>query len=310
MTAMAKGRAHLHILVAEKEPDIQTLYRRYLDSAGLKPVIVGSGKECLDALAASGSAFFDMVIVDTHLGDVDHISLAKKIREKSPGQRIIITSTQPDGLSKELKMLGIDESDLLVKPFRFSQLLSLIRPSAARTDRVALTDHVLAFYDNEEDEMQEAFAFIRSAIRNNETALFVIRKDTDIEELKARMAAAGGIQVDRLLSTNALILVRNEDWYLPDKQVDKRRIIEQWHELVGRCISNGTKGLRAFCMMDCFFENSFVEEVLDYEHALPSKFDISFVPICAYRQQDIDMLSEQQLKKLIVGHSHVWTGEK
>jgi hypothetical protein len=180
----------------------------------------------------------------------------------------------------------------------------------ARTDRVALTDHVLAFYDNEEDEMKEAFAFIRSAIRNNETALFVIKKDTDIDDLKAKMAEAGGIQVDRLLSTNALILVRNEDWYLPDRQVDKRRIIEQWHELVDRCISNGTKGLRAFCMMDCFFENNFVEEVLDYEHALPSKFDIPFVPICAYRQQDVDTLSEQQLKKLIAGHSHVWTGEK
>lgn len=60
-------------------------------------------------------------------------------------------------------------------------------------------------------------------------------------------------------------------------------------------------------MMDCFFENGFAEEVVDYEHALPAKFDIPFILICAYRKQDTDKLSEDQLKRLLVCHNHVWT---
>lgn len=306
----ATRASYLQILVAEKEPDIQALYKRYLDFAGLKPVIAESGEECLRILFAN-EARFDIVILDTHLSDIDGISLAKKIQERMPDQRIILTSTTwpADGLAKELKLLGISEKDVLVKPFRFSQLLSLIKPNMSRVGKIGLTDHVLAFYDNLDEELNEAFEFIKSASRNNETALFVIGKGIEIEDLKLKMVAAG-IEVDRLLSTNALILTRNEDWYLPDKKVDKNRIIAQWYELVDHCINNGTKGLRAFCMMDCFFENDFAEGVVDYEHTLPVKFGIPFVPICAYRQDDISTLSEDQLKRLIVCHNHVWTDRK
>ena len=75
---------YLQILVVEKERDIQTLYRKFLESAGLEPVIVNSGKECLDILFADGASF-DMVIIDTHLADIDGISVAKKFRERMQG---------------------------------------------------------------------------------------------------------------------------------------------------------------------------------------------------------------------------------
>lgn len=297
--------SHIQILIAEIEPDIQALYKRYLDSSGLRAVFVNSGKECLCALFAD-NASFDVVIVDTHMDGIGGISLAKKIREGMPNQRVIVTSTAPDKERKELEAMGIE---MLEKPFRFSSLLSMIKPGAPRISKIGLTDHVLAFYANQEEEMQEAIAFIKSAIRNNETSLFVIRKNIDIDDLKSKMLE-NGIAVDRLLSTNALIFMRNEDWYIPDGHVDKKRIIAQWYELVDRCTSSGTKGLKAFCMMDCFFENGFAEEVVDYEHTLPAKFDIPFAPICAYRRQDIDKLSEDQLKRLLMCHNHVWTDSK
>jgi hypothetical protein len=62
-------------------------------------------------------------------------------------------------------------------------------------------------------------------------------------------------------------------------------------------------------MMDCFFDNGFAVELVDYENALPAKFDIPFVPICAYRKQDVDNLSEDPLKRLLVCHNHVWTSK-
>ena len=302
---MAMSRApYFQVLIAEREPDIQNLYKRYLDSIGVQHVIVSSGSECLDSLF--GDVSFDMVVIDTHLDDMNGIALARKIQESIPGQRIILTSTtSADSLEQEFSSLGITRNDVLVKPFRFAELLSLIRPNISRIGKIGLTDHVLAVYDSPEQEMQEAFAFVNSAIRNNETALLIVRKDTDIDDLKSKLAAHG-ISADKLLSTNALILMRNEDWYIPDSHVDKKRIIARWYDLVDRCTTSGTKGLKAFCMMDCFFENNFAEQVVDYEAALPAKFDIPFVPICAYMQKDIELLSEDQLNRLVQCHSHVW----
>jgi hypothetical protein len=122
---------------------------------------------------------------------------------------------------------------------------------------------------------------LKQAEANNETALFLIRKGIDMEELISKIHQNGIGNVNNLLSDNSLMIPRNEDWYIPDRQVDRYRIIELWDKLVARSTSSGKKGLRAFCMMDCFVENAFVEQVVDYEHTLPAKFDIPFVPICA-----------------------------
>ena len=99
--------------------------------------------------------------------------------------------------------------------------------------------------------------------------------------------------------------MRNEEWYIPDSKVDKQRIISQWHNLVSQSIQSGKKGLRAFCMMDCFFEHGYSMEVVDYERTLPLQFEIPFVPICAYRQSDLDCLPEQEKQKLIECHNHI-----
>ncbi|CAN5603307.1 hypothetical protein BH23THE1_BH23THE1_30940 [soil metagenome] len=57
--------------------------------------------------------------------------------------------------------------------------------------------------------------------------------------------------------------------------------------------------------MDCFFENGYSMEVVDYERTLPSQFEIPFVPICVYRQSDLDCLPEQEKRKLIECHNHI-----
>jgi non-ribosomal peptide synthetase component F len=89
--------------------------------------------------------------------------------------------------------------------------------------------------------------------------------------------------------------------------VDKHRIIAQWNRLVAQCTAAGKAGLRAFCMMDCFTDNGFTEEVVDYEQALPAKFAMPFVPVCAYMRRDIESMTEDQRRRLVLCHSHVWT---
>jgi CheY-like chemotaxis protein len=302
----------LSILVAEPEPDIRRVYSSFLN--GWAAAIVETGEECLDLFSTPGKVF-DIIVIDSHIGGLGAIETIRRMRKVVPAQHIVVTSTNPAQIRQKIRAaeiegkLGEESIDVIQKPFSFVQLLSLVRSKAPRVSKVGLTDHVLAIYDSEEEEFAEAVAFLKRSIHYNEVALFIIRNDYEIEGLKAKMRQSG-IDVDSQVSNGSLLIIHNEDWYVPDKQVDKYRIIRQWEELIQKCEQAGKKGLRAFCMMDCFFEHDFGEEVVDYEHTLPVKFEMPFVPICAYRRKDIDRLSEDQKQRLAVCHNHVWTNRK
>jgi DNA-binding response OmpR family regulator len=301
----------LNILVAESEQDIQKLYKSFLN--GWTAAIVDTGDKCLE-LMSEPDKMFDMVVIDSHINGMNAIETISRIQKIAPGQHIVATSTNSAQFGQDLKAAKVEDNqngviDILQKPFSFVQLLSLVRAKVPRASRVGLTDHVLAIYESADEEYAEAVAFLKRSSQNNEAALFIVRKDYDIEALKAKMRQSG-IDVNSQISNGSLLIMHNEEWYIPDKQVDKYRIIRQWNDLVGKCKSAGKTGLRAFCMMDCFFEHDFAEQVVDYEHTLPSKFEMPFVPICAYRKEDIDKLSEDQKRRLIVCHNHVWTGNR
>lgn len=300
----------LNILVAESEPDIQRLYKSFLNEWAA--AIVDTGDECLK-LVSNPEKILDMVVIDSHINGLNAIETISRIRKIAPSQHIVATSTGSIQFRNKLKAAGVEDGengiDIIEKPFSFLQLLSLMRSRVPRISGVGLTDHVLAIYENADEEYAEAVAFLKRSSQNNEAALFIVRKDYDIEALKVKMRKSG-IDVDSKVAGGSLLIMHNEDWYVPDKRVDKYRIIRQWNELVQRSRDSGRRGLRAFCMMDCFFEHGFAEEVVDYERTLPVKFEMPFVPICAYRKEDVDRLSEDQKQRLILCHNHVWTNRK
>jgi CheY-like chemotaxis protein len=130
----------VQILIAEPERDLQQIYRIWLRSMGFKNIaITDSGKKCLDELlkitetSKNKTHGFDMIIIlDTHLKDIPCIQVAREIVNKRPDQRIIFTTTlTPDSVRQDLYSIGIkNNNEILLKPFRFSTLLSLIGMSS------------------------------------------------------------------------------------------------------------------------------------------------------------------------------------
>lgn len=123
----------IRVLIAEREPDIQSVYKRYFLSLPVETLIVGDAKDCLVQALMSGD--FDVVIIDTHLKDFDGIEIARKILEEKPEQRVVLTTTQdPDMILSRLgsEALDANATAVLVKPFKFSELLSVLRPSERR----------------------------------------------------------------------------------------------------------------------------------------------------------------------------------
>ena len=67
-------------------------------------------------------------MLDTHLKDIPCIQVAKEIANRKPDQQIIFTSTIPsDTIRQDIDSIGIkNDKGILTKPFRFSDLISLI----------------------------------------------------------------------------------------------------------------------------------------------------------------------------------------
>ncbi len=83
----------------------------------------------------------------------------------------------------------------------------------------------------------------------------------DVTATSILLKSVGLANVDILLEDKSLMILKNEQWYISNGKVDKDPIINQWHKLVRQSIQDGKEGLRAFCMMDCFFENGFIKKL-------------------------------------------------
>lgn len=281
------------------------VFHAYFDFIGCSHLLVDSAKSCLD-LIKSGDEKFDVIILDNGLYGMIRLELAKRIFELIPDQQIILTTaTDSEDMWKEAEAIGIKTQNILLKPFSLDRLLSTVKQAVSRTVKVGLRDHILACYNSVTDQLSEAVQFFKNGIENNESLMFIMGNNLNIELVKNNFIS-NGIDVDRFLPDRSLILTSSNHWYIPYGKVDKDRLKNQWLELVNKCLKNGKKGLRAFCMTDTFFEHNLIDDLVEYESALPPKFDFELLPICAYLQTDIDKLSQKQKERMFASHSHVW----
>ena len=67
-------------------------------------------------------------MLDTHLHDISGFEVARKIHDKLPHKRIILTTTYSlDNISKIIDSIGIKSEEVILKPFNFSELFSILK---------------------------------------------------------------------------------------------------------------------------------------------------------------------------------------
>jgi DNA-binding response OmpR family regulator len=97
--------------------------------------VVQNGNKCLEIIHSSrednknnNNNDYDIVIVDTHLPDISGFEVARKIRDRLPHKRIILTTTYSlDNISSILDSIGIKSQDVILKPFSYSYLVSILK---------------------------------------------------------------------------------------------------------------------------------------------------------------------------------------
>jgi len=115
----------MNILIVESDPDLMTLYTEFFTKRNINAVVTSESIECLSAIKEND---YDIIILDMHLtGNLKATDLAKEIYQMRPAQRIVLTTTNPlYRTSTGIKSFKVTSEDVLVKPFRLSNLIDVI----------------------------------------------------------------------------------------------------------------------------------------------------------------------------------------
>jgi len=113
-------------LVVDDEPELSGLIADLLTQ--MNRARVESFTSSPDALAAfsANSENFDLVVTDRDMPGLDGMELARRLRARAPGVKIILVTANLDGVSVEdLQRAGVHA--VVKKPFTLARLEAIIR---------------------------------------------------------------------------------------------------------------------------------------------------------------------------------------
>lgn len=116
-----------NILIADDEPNIAALIRRYAEREGYAVTAVSDGRQAIEACREQE---FDVIVMDVMMPDTDGFTACKKIREFSQTPVIMLSArgTEYD------KLYGFDVGvdDYVTKPFSPMELMARIKVAIRR----------------------------------------------------------------------------------------------------------------------------------------------------------------------------------
>lgn len=110
-----------HILVVDDDPAILRLLSTNFKARGYEVTTATNGEESLEALQQD---FFDLIILDIMMPNVDGVEVCRRIREWS-NIPIIMLSAKGDEKDK-VKCLELGADDYMTKPFGIAELMARI----------------------------------------------------------------------------------------------------------------------------------------------------------------------------------------
>lgn len=109
----------IRILAVDDEPDLRSLLRILLQSKGFQVEEAASGEEAVSMV--TGSAPYDLVIMDIMMPGIDGVEACRQIREHSSVPMLFLTARSKIEDKQQAYLNGGD--DYLVKPFASAELM-------------------------------------------------------------------------------------------------------------------------------------------------------------------------------------------
>jgi len=117
------------ILVVDDEPRIAEIARDYLERAGYRVMIAGTGP---DALTAARTRSPDLIVLDLGLPHMDGLDVTRALRRQSNVPIIMLTARVDE--RDKLTGLELGADDYVTKPFSPRELVARVRAVFRRVD--------------------------------------------------------------------------------------------------------------------------------------------------------------------------------
>jgi CheY-like chemotaxis protein len=108
----------LKILLVDDDPSVLDSIERVLNYLGHAVQTADSGAAALEVVAKGA---VDLVITDYFMPDMKGDELARILKQRQPGQRILMVTAYADEFKADGRYKGLVEQ-LLIKPFNIAQL--------------------------------------------------------------------------------------------------------------------------------------------------------------------------------------------
>ena len=118
------------ILIVEDDKDVSTVFHTILQAAGYHADIADTAQR---AFAQITDTYYDAIILDVKLPDVDGIELLTSIREKAPEIKIIIVTGYPS-LNNAIDALNWGADSYIIKPVNPNELLFIVAEKLKQQD--------------------------------------------------------------------------------------------------------------------------------------------------------------------------------
>ena len=115
------------VLVADDNDVAQRLCRRVLEKAGYSVLIAADGLQAVDVALKQRPS---MILMDVAMPGIDGLEAMRRIKLEMPAMPIVIASAHSMASDRE-RFLAAGADDVLSKPFRLADLISIVAKLAA-----------------------------------------------------------------------------------------------------------------------------------------------------------------------------------
>ena len=106
------------VLIVDDEPDIRDVISEVLTSKGH---ICDQASNGIEALNAFQKKYFDAVITDIMMPEMDGISLAQQLTKEHPGLPIMIMTALPEESKRRIDEVTLNITSFISKPFSLTE---------------------------------------------------------------------------------------------------------------------------------------------------------------------------------------------
>jgi CheY-like chemotaxis protein len=129
-TAVTGGNSSFTVLVADDNDVAQRLCKRVLEKAGYTVLIAVDGLQAVDVAMKQHPS---MILMDVAMPGIDGLEAMRRIKAAIPTMPIVIASAHSMASDRE-RFLAAGADNVLSKPFRLADLISIVQTLATATE--------------------------------------------------------------------------------------------------------------------------------------------------------------------------------